>query len=416
MCSVPMKRFVALAVLLCARHAAAEETPAFSKTTVLQAKLLAFLTGAEAPGAAAETIPGLTQHEPPPTWLVTWQAMLLRDLQKPDLKLSHHPLVLASLNVVRLHADTKPQFQPIAAAPLPTDALTCPRDAPPRLHVEVLHPGDDATPPWLGVDLACVDAKPTLRRQLRLLVQATAQGQVQRAFGVQWSLPTQLTSQPEPQATPDFVLHPTLLDKRFTWLVALPAGGWLAQLQAVSTASWQSENALPRFEDLNAAEDAASTATDHRDAQRYTLLLGEDGAPRAALLHGAADATGRIPLWREGAWDLALPQTKTDEPLRTLLLQRVALPATPEQSRLGRAWTHAGYTLWQVTRDAVTAVEFPLQPLEQEGVWDCEGDPPVQKLTCAFRRLGPTSEASAEKRVFALQPGPLASFKLVPQD
>ena len=401
-----MRRLLAIWLLLAAVPGRADETPAFSKATALQAKLLAHLTGAQPPGQSAELIPGLTQHDPPPTWLVHWQTTLLRDLQQPDLNSSQHPLLHVPLQVVRLQPPGKPSFAPVLAAPLPLDELLCPRDAPPRLTVEVLHPGDDATPAWLGVDLACVAAKPTLRRQLRLLVQATAQGQVLRAFGVEWAQAVPLTSQPEPHATPEYVLHPTQLDKRFTWLVALPAGGWLAQLESAATVTWHSDNALPRLEDWPAEDAPTSTAADHRDAQRYTLLLAEDGTPRAALLHGPVDATGRLPLWREGAWDLALPQTQPEEPVRTLLLQRVAKPTAADDARLGRAWTHAGYALWQVTHDAVV-------PVDHEGVWDCEGEPPLQLLTCAFRRLGPTSEGAAETRRFALQPGPLATFKRI---
>ncbi len=403
-----MKRLLTLALLLTASQARADETPAFSKTTALQAKLLTFLTGGQPPGQPNDAIPGLTQHESPPTWLVHWQSSLLSELQHPDLSQSHHPLLRATLQVVQLQGATKTAAQPILAAPLPVDTLACPHDAPVRVHVQVLHPGDDVTPPWLGVDIACVDAKPTLRRQVRLLVQATAQGQVQRAFGLAWTHNVPLTSQPESQATPEFVLHPTLLDKRFTWLVALPTGGWLAQVQAVRTGTWLSDNALPRFEDMATGDDES------RDADRYTLLLAEDGTPRAALLHGPIDADGRLPLWREGAWDLALPQQVADEPLRTLILQRVAKPATAEGSHLGRAWTHAGYALWQVTRDAVQSVELPLAPLDQEGVWDCDSEPPVQRLLCVFRRLGPSSEATTEKRQFAVVPGPVAAFKLLP--
>ena len=411
-----MNRLVVLTLLLASSHALAQETPAFSKTTALRAKLLTFLTGAEQPGVVADPIPGLTQHEPPPSWLVTWQSNLLRDLQAPDLKDSQHPLVRATIQVVQLHPGGRTPFQIVAAGPLPPDVLTCPRDAPPRLRIQTLHPGDDVQPPWLGVDIACVDAKPSLRRQIHLLVQATPQGQVQRAFGVAWLEPLPLTSQPEPRATPDFVLHPTVLDKRFTWLVALPAGGWLTQLQSVPTALWQSENALPRFEDMAAGEDPASTASDHTDAQRYTLLLHDDGTPRAALLHGPVDAQGRLPLWREGAFDLELPPSKQGDVPRTLLLQRIAKPAAPDASRLGRAWTHAGYVAWQVTADEVLPVEFPLVPVEQEGVWDCDGEPPLQKLTCIFRRLGPHSEAAAEKRDFVLLPGLRAAFKLLPPE
>ena len=165
---------------------------------------------------------------------------------------------------------------------------------------------------------------------------------------------------------------------------------------------------------MAAGEDPTSTSSDHRDAQRYTLLLAEDGTPRAALLHGPVDASDRLPLWREGAWDLALPQQKPDDPLRTLILQRIARPAAADPAHLGRAWTHAGYAVWQVSRDAVLPVELPLTPLDQEGVWDCEGEPPVQKLLCSFRRLGPMSEAGTETRQFVLQPGPLAIFKHVP--
>ena len=408
-----MKRLPALVFLLLAHSAQAEETPAFSKISALQTKLLVFLTGAEPPGLSPDVIPGLTQREPPPTWLVHWQTTLLRDLQQPDLKNSQHPLLHTPIQVVRLQPPGKPQFQLVLAAPLPPDALLCPRDAPVRLQVQMLHPGDDATTPWLGVDVACVDTKPTLRRQVRLLVQLSAAGQVQRAFGVEWTLPVPLTSQPEPQAAPEYVMRPTLLDKRFTWLVALPSGGWLAQLEGVATASWQTDNALPRFEDLAAEELATSAAGDNRDVQRYTLLLAEDGTPRAALLHGPVDAAGRLPLWREGAWDLALPATP-DDAARTLILQRVAKPSLADNAHPGRAWTHASYAIWQVTHATVQPVELPLVPLDQEGVWDCEAEPPVQKILCSFRRLGPNSEGVAETRQFTLLPGPLAAFTLQP--
>ena len=408
-----MTRRAALLLLLLALPAFADETPAFTKTTALQAKLLAFLSGATPPGQSPDAIPGLTQADPPPGWLVHWQATLLRDLQQPDLRQSHHPLLRATLQVVRLQAAAKPTGEPILAAPLPLDALLCPRDAPVRLRVEVLHSGDDAIPPWLGVDVNCVDAKPMLRQQVRLLVHATAQGHVLRAFGVAWTQALALPAHAEPGAMPEFVLHPALLDKRFRWLVALPAGGWLAQLQTLEPAGWHSDDTLPRVETVHPGDDAQTAAEEH-DAQRYTLLLAEDGTPRAALLHGPVDGDGRLPLWHEGAWDLPLPQAKPEDIVRTLLVQRIARPGALDAAQVGRTWTHAGYALWQVTADAVHAVDLPLLPLDQEGVWDCEAEPPTQTMVCAFRRLGPASEAGEIVRRFTLLPGPLASFRLLP--
>lgn len=401
-----MRRLLTLLLLLAALPAHAEEAEAFSKVSALQGRLLAFLCGAQPPGPSRESIPGLSQPELPPTWLVHWQATLLRDLLH-DPSHSRHPLLTATLPVVQLRAD-KPSAEPIVAAPLPAELLTCPRDASLRLHVQVLHPGDDVTAPWLGIDLACVDGKPSLQRQIRLLVQTNPQGQVLRASGVAWLQPVALTSQTDPQAAPDYVLHPTLLDKRFAWLVALPTGGWLAQLQALPTVGWQTDtSALPRFDEV-----ASLTDTAVGDAQRYTLLLADDGAPRAALLHGPL-GDGRQPLWREGAWDIALPQDGPADPLRTLILQRVARPAAHDGTQVGRAWTHASYALWQVTRDAVRAVELPLVPLEDEGVWDCDGEPPLARLHCAFRRLGPRSDSVTDKRQFALIPGANAAFRLL---
>jgi hypothetical protein len=212
---------------------------------------------------------------------------------------------------------------------------------------------------------------------------------------------------------PSGVLQPTLLDKRFTWLVGLPQGGWLAQLQVVHRAAWHTESTLPRLEDLvGPADDAAA------DVTRVSLLLADDGMPRAALVAGTAlwleraETDPRVPMLREGAWDATLPPGR-DGVARTLLLQRIALPDQTDPTHLGRAWTHAGYAVWQVDKDAVRPVVLPLAPLTEEGVWDCDAEPPVTRLTCQFRRLGAKSEATAEKRVFVLEPGAVASFRLV---
>ena len=195
----------------------------------------------------------------------------------------------------------------------------------------------------------------------------------------------------------------------------LPVGGWLAQLEALPGALWQAGNALPGLEAPLQPLDAQLGVGEAADPPRYTLLLGDDCLPRAALVHGALDSRGSVAFWHEGAWDAELPPPPGEGAARVLVLQRSARPSRADATHPERIWTDASYAVWQISRDAVVRVALPLPSDAREGVWDCDGDAPLTELTCSFRQLGPHAAEATETLHFRLTTGPTVGFTLQPQ-
>ena len=378
----------------------AEEAPVLTSNVLLRQRATAWLLAQPPPSDPSRPPPLLNAHEIAPTWLDRWERDLDFALTPGTPQYSVHPLARAKPTVLVLRpsqpltSDTTPPPQ----LPDVWDAakLRCPAGSKPKLQSTLLHPGDDNTQTWLGVEIACLDAGWVLHKQVRLVAEVDAQGQVLRAFGLAWTTPRPLGPPPEAQAMPDVPLQPAILNKRQRWLVGLPHGLQLAQLEVDASATWATD-----IEYAHAPEpgDLTLGQTLPPELQRRLIVLDQDGVPVAGLANGALDAAGRLPAWHEGAWDAALPSDAPDGIGSFVLVQRVAVPS--DVGNLSRAWTRAGVVSWLVVPQGprpplVRVAPVPLPDLPLEGLWDCEADVPLKFLACGFHAMGAHANTQVE--------------------
>lgn len=388
--------------------------------------MVAWLLDTPAPTESSATQTLMNAQETPPTWLDRWERDLDYTLTPGVPHVSVHALERAGPRVLVVRGPrVKPGPEAVAPgtamhppqSPETWDAaaLRCPADSKPRHAITVLHAGDDVIPPWLGVDLACFDAGWKLHRQVRLLVATDPNGQVIRAFGLAWTEPRKLGPPPESRAMPEVPVRPAILDKRHRWMLGLPRGMQLAQLEEEPSPGWASDFEVARQPETG---DLLLGHATPPELQRLLLLLDSDGVPVSALATGAMDKAGRLPTWHEGAWDAPLPTDAPDGVGPFVLLQRVGVPSDP--GNLGRAWGQGGYVSWVVDpapgRSAgVRVAPVPLPALAIEGLWDCDGDVPLRALNCGFHAMGAHANTQVEALRLTLVDGPAPRWQITPE-